>query len=237
MSKRNLESKSIPPLPKKPRCDSAQPSQRGLGAFFQTTSEPDYPFARRCGIKVYTATEIGDSVSSMEQRFRKYWNQKAEEICANKEAYMLLKNNTAIQGAIHSAWILKKSELLLVEADHMRKVASEVYQTDILPTKLKTIDRNTEKLDKTLQSINSLYATLSPSSNVTERKAVGDKMEVEVTCIKKNQEALRKALERLRNDVVKCTKRDSFKLSCSMAADEDIQEMVEDVKVTTGSSE
>ena len=26
---------------------------------------------------------------------------KAEEICANKEAYMLLKNNTTIQGAIH----------------------------------------------------------------------------------------------------------------------------------------
>ena len=44
--------------------------------------------------------------------YRKFWNEKAYELCSDKEIRHKLNDKVAIQGAINTSWTLYKSGLL-----------------------------------------------------------------------------------------------------------------------------
>ena len=215
-------------------------SQSGLNDFFQTSGDPDFPFARKCGIKVYSPSEILSAESVMEQRFRTYWNNKAEEICRDRECYRRLKSKQAIQGAIHSSWILKKTEFIFVEAERMRQVAREIYSVETLPKKLVTLDNNIDRLQKAHSCVTTLYETLSADSPFEKLQDVGNKIETEMATIKKCQESLRKAMERLRTDIthniVKGDKSERLKDLCCTVTETELSDIIDDIKITTGES-
>ena len=98
-------------------------TQLGLNKFFPgPATEVHLSPVRKYGIKVYSKSEICDASSDMEQKYRCFWNEKAEEICGSKATLSLLKTKQAIQGAIHSAWVIQKTEYLLLEVDHQRQI-------------------------------------------------------------------------------------------------------------------
>ena len=177
-------------------------TQLGLNSFFPVSdSDVRFDTVRIQGMKIYTESEIHDAGSEMEQKFRIFWNDKANEICSSKATMALLKTKQAIQGAIHSAWIIQKTDYLLVEVDHLRLVASDVYKDKVLE-KFKSIDCNAERMSKSSSLVASLYGTLSPESPYVQRIQVGERIRKEMEELKKAQEALRKAILRLRNNVL-----------------------------------
>eukprot|EP00731_Ephydatia_muelleri_P009613 Em0005g199a len=180
-------------------------TQQGLDDFFSGSAEPSFAAARIFGLKVYSRSEIDDSNSEMEQQFRRFWNQKGDEICQSK----LFKSKRAVQGAINSAWMMKKSELLIAEFDHLRQVAKEVYTEKNFYEKLKSIDCNLDKLKQNMFSLTSDYNRLTSESSYSDRIKVGNDVHRGLEAIKKLHEALRKGMERLRKDLFKATIKDS----------------------------
>ena len=75
--------------------------------------------AQKFGIKIYTFDEI-DAVIGFEKHLRIFWNNKAEEICGYKNLLATLQTKNAVQGAIHTSWIIAKSSLFVVEVDKIK---------------------------------------------------------------------------------------------------------------------
>ena len=79
--------------------------------------------AKARNIKLYSETEIGNSTGKM-KIYRQYWNNKAEDICANKEFANFSK--AAVHGVINTAWTLKKADDMLTEAKKMATALKDV---------------------------------------------------------------------------------------------------------------
>ena len=108
-------------------------TQLGLHKFFPVpATEVRLSPVRKYGIKVYSKSEICDAGSDMEQKYRCFWNDKAEEICGSKATLS------------HSAWVIQKTEYLLLEVDHLRQMAQEAFGEKVC-AKLKTVESNAEK--------------------------------------------------------------------------------------------
>lgn len=208
-------------------------TQQGLGVFFTGSAEPSFAAARIYGLKVYSRSEIEESNSEMEQQFRRFWNQKGDEICQSK----LFKSKRAVQGAINSAWMIKKSELLIAEFDHLRQVAKDVYTEKNFSEKLKSIDCNLDKLKQSLLSLTSNYNTLTSESSYSDRIKVGSDVQRGLEAIKKLHEALRKGMERLRKDILKATIKDDMHSTgnyiSSKITGEEMVSLVQEVKEST----
>lgn len=208
-------------------------TQQALDDFFSGSAEPSFAAARIFGLKVYSRSEIDDSNSEMEQQFRRFWNQKGDEICQSK----LFKSKRAVQGAINSAWMMKKSELLIAEFDHLRQVAKEVYTEKNFYEKLKSIDCNLDKLKQNMFSLTSDYNRLTSESSYSDRIKVGNDVHRGLEAIKKLHEALRKGMERLRKDLFKATIKDSVDSTAnyisSEVTGEEMVSLVQEVKEST----
>ena len=128
--------------------------------------------------------------------------------CGAKECRCQLPCS-AVQGAINSAWMMKKSELLIAEFDHLRQVAKEVYTEKNFYDKLRSIDCNLDKLKLNMFFLTSDYNRLTSESSYSDRIKVGNDVHRGLEAIKKLHEALRKGMERLRKYLFKATIKDS----------------------------
>ena len=207
-------------------------TQLGLNKFFPgPATEVHLSPVRKYGIKVYSKSEICDASSDMEQKYRCFWNEKAEEICGSKATLSLLKTKQAIQGAIHSAWVIQKTEYLLLEVDHLRQMAQEAFGEKVC-AKFKTVDSNAEKTSKSNAAISSLYNSLHPGSSYAERIQVGETVHKEMETLKRAQDALRKVMLRLRKEILKTAVKEDKGFSfggCSEITDAELSSLSEDI--------
>ena len=125
-------------------------------AFFGGTAPPTSS-ALIYGLKIYSQEEIS-KVDGLERNFRKFWNSKACELCADKSVRSMLGNKTAIQGAIHASWTIHKSSLLQVKVDELYKCYMDVLQDEVLTqSKLRSVKKNEAKMMACNTKINTIY--------------------------------------------------------------------------------
>ena len=136
MSKRKACSSSDKKLGKKKACGV----QTTMFKFFQpstpsTSSQtPKHTVAitpETYDIHMYTQTEISSS-QGLQQSFRRYWNEKASELCSDSSVRRKLKNKAAIQGAIYCSWTLHKTHLLQIQAEELQEDMKKYIQTKSL---------------------------------------------------------------------------------------------------------
>ena len=76
---------------------------------------PLYQHAAERKVKIFSSKEIGEA-QGLEKIRRKFWNEKAEELCQDRT--LKKWKVTAIHGVIDTAWVLKKTVVLVVEANN-----------------------------------------------------------------------------------------------------------------------
>ena len=93
--------------------------------FFGKANLQVYPNAGRRGIKLYSDGEITRS-NGYERLYRRFWNQKAEEVCSNK--VLVQWTQTAIEGIITTEWAMKKTPLMY---NHAMEHPSKEYPENV----------------------------------------------------------------------------------------------------------
>ena len=169
---------------------------------------PMYPNAASRKVKIYSPTEVSRA-QGLEKIRRKFWNDKAEELCQDRELNKW--KATAINGVIDTAWTLTKTAVLVMEADNLRDEESRAEPISApkprKQQKVATVDENVKrtlnthrqllKINQTLQSLkNTANTTTKKKAKISQaedaaRSAMGE--------LKQAQESLRKALENKRN--------------------------------------
>ena len=76
---------------------------------------PLYQHAAERKVKIFSSKEIGEA-QGLEKIRRKFWNERAEELCQDRT--LKKWKATAIHGVIDTAWVLKKTVVLVVEANN-----------------------------------------------------------------------------------------------------------------------
>ena len=148
------------------------------------------PRAKR-GMKIFSSGEMS-KVKGFERLYRYYWNKKAEEICSNVNYRKWTK--TAIEGVIATEWALKKTPLIF---SHSQRLLREYIKDPSRRRQKKgtvkegaltmlNAHKNLLKLDENLRNLKSA-ANTSRNNN----------MKVQLTELKKRQEAVRKSLENM----------------------------------------
>ena len=100
--------------------------------------------------------------TGLAQVYRRFWNRKAEEICANQSLASLKAGE--IQGAINVAWTLEKTRHLRQEVE---EITAEIGQscsnavTKKLQTSAKTIEKNTRRVEEAHKSLNNTHQELT----------------------------------------------------------------------------
>ncbi len=121
-------------------------------------------------------------------KFQQFWNEAAEEICSDKAALRKLNSSVkAIEGAIHTSWKKKKTDLLLIEVDEIRTCCKHLYgeRKGVQPfNMLQTVERNAQRLEKAQVVVVGAYEEAS-SKGVACSKDVSDKMKGAMTELKK----------------------------------------------------
>ena len=169
---------------------------------------PMYPNAASRKVKIYSTTEVSRA-QGLEKIRRKFWNDKAEELCQDRELNKW--KATAINGVIDTAWTLTKTAVLVMEADNLRDEESRAEPISApkprKQQKVAMVDENVKrtlnthrqllKINQTLQSLkNTANTTTKKKAKISQaedaaRSAMGE--------LKQAQESLRKALENKRN--------------------------------------
>ena len=103
-----------------------------------------YQKAAERKVKLFSTAEIA-RMQGLEKIRWKFWNEKAEELCRGNE----LKNwkPIAIHGIIYTAWTLKKTAVLVVEANNVweEDLAAETLDTSKKQQKAETVDENVKR--------------------------------------------------------------------------------------------
>lgn len=168
------------------------------------------------GLHIYTPPEIENSHGNMKE-FRKFWNEKAVELCSDSRVtYKLQGNRSAIEGAIYSSWTLHKTSLLQLRVEKVEAQSSKVYKDEVVKDHVLTVVRkNLQRMLQAQTSVNQLYTEISES----ESASLESNLTVEISELKKSQEALIKALEKQEADLA-LAEREEGKL---MIADSPVQ--------------
>lgn len=185
------------------------------------------------GIKVYSKSEI-ESASGLKQEYLKFWNDKAAELCEDKNVREKFQNNKrAIMGAINSSWTLHRTELLQLQAEEVAEEAKTVYTDEVRREQfLSSIRSNVTKMQDATSSVTQLYHIMD-NSTPTEILGMEEDLTKEVSKLKHCQDALIKALQRKREDILACG-RDEYELMKCDAPEEisqsDIHQLANIVK-------
>lgn len=110
MSKRRVSGEAEGSKKSKRQVCSTQPTlhkyfvseNSGNGDSMKSTVAPQTP--QSYGIHIYTPQEV-DEAKGLEKDYRRFWNEKAAEICQDKSSRLMLGDKVAIQGAINTSWI------------------------------------------------------------------------------------------------------------------------------------
>ena len=93
------------------------------------------------GLHLYTPSEIENCCGNMKE-FRKFWNEKAVELCSDSSVtFKLQGNRAAIEGAIYSSWTLHKTSLLQLRVEKVEAQCSKVYKDEVVKEHVLTIVR------------------------------------------------------------------------------------------------
>ncbi|CAB4019484.1 Hypothetical predicted protein [Paramuricea clavata] len=194
---------------KKKKVDDEKPTDSPWSKLMR----PEFPHAKQKGFKIYTKDEIRNCKYEGEQSRRKFWNEKAEQLCSHSETANLSKNK--IGGIIDTAWTLRRTSLFRDEARRLDQNEEELFPDDTSASwkrgsgkqKAKTIGNNIEKMelahllviekDKELQNIKArLKKCTREERDLIEKeyKKTLSEFDVAYTKLKLAQEALSKAL-------------------------------------------
>ena len=127
------------------RCFDVQTNEKAI----YLVKSDSYSFARARKVKIFTESEIEGS-AGLQKVYRKFWNEKAEEICSNNN----LKSFKAgeVQGAINIAWTLEKSRHLKEDIDKMKEEMSQPCSSNAVAKKViasnKTIEKNSNRVER-----------------------------------------------------------------------------------------
>ena len=147
------------------------------------------------GIHVYSQDEIKSAIG-LKQEFRKFWNEKAVELCKEKTVRDQLHNKNAIEGAIYSSWRLQCTHLLQLQAEEVIKEA-EIYITDSVSRALflSSINKNMERMLEAHASTNHVYEVMMVGvSDSSEKEKIEVDLHEQISHLKVAQNALKKAI-------------------------------------------
>ncbi len=203
MSKRSADKSEVSPGP--------EPKRRSLSEVL--TAPKALNPAERLGAKVYSSQEIME-VDGMAKAYRQFWNTKASEICADAAALKHLgSKRKAIEGAITTSWVMKKVELLCIQADELRIRYQHVYGENA-DRKLVTVEKNIERMQQTNFAVNNMYEQAATGDlNASAMKRLETQMSKAMSELKKAQESLRKALACKKENLEKFKREDLEKSS------------------------
>lgn len=175
------------------------------------TRSPPQPYsaAKARNIKIFSAREIAES-SGMQQAYREFWNNKAEELCCTS-ALKTFKPGE-IQGAINVAWTIKKTDFLKDQMEEVNKQIASKCPVDLLKKfqlSRTTLKKNMERVETAVSSLQDIQRELTSarqeffdSRSKTERQEASLKvdqlekdLESQLTELRKAQDALRKATD------------------------------------------
>lgn len=206
--KRSVSSDAFRSEPKKDRMQATLhryfdvPSGQASTSRHQDFLQPEKrSAAEMIGIRVYSKEEIERS-EGMTKDFYRFWNLKAEEICSDEETLKKLgRSVTGIQGAIHTSWVLRKSELLELEGSKIKELAKEAYP-DLVTRgkKLKSLETGLMRMGVAMTAVTSAYEQIAADTgpaSLTSKQQLHDRMSE----LKQAQESLRKALQRKRTEI------------------------------------
>lgn len=193
-------------------------------------------------LKMYSSAEINMS-QGLEKIRQQFWNFKGEELCSDKK--LKKWKATALHGVIDTAWTLKKTPLLVLEANKLRDSAPQASETNKKRQKAGTLDENiqwTLTNHKALLNVNAeLTALNDPQNTVQGKKAKIEKLEdaarAAIGDLKMAQESLRKAIQNGRSKAAKPYQvSDQIIKSTSEPTKEDIEGMLKAVLERTRSN-
>lgn len=171
-----------------------------MGRFLGKPNLQSFPNAAKRGMKIFSSGEMS-KVKGIERLYRYYWNKKAEEICSNVNYRKWTK--TAIEGVIATEWALKKTPLIFSHSQ--RLLREDIKDPSRRRQKKGTVKegaltmlnahKNLLKLDENLRNLKSAANTSRNKKMKIQR--LEDNMKVQLTELKKRQEAVRKSLENM----------------------------------------
>ena len=218
-------------------------SQRSILKFFKPegTSASELPSSSGTvitpdfyGIRLFDDTDIS-SATGLQKEFRSYWNEKAHEICADRSIRGKLQSKAAIQGTIYTSWTLHKTHLLQLQVDELQEEAKKIYRDDIAREHaLTAVTKNSERMQQAYACTTVLGESISSLAG-DEKKVKEVELEKAMTELKKAQDALSKALERRKADLLAAMKdveeRQIITTTPAIQlSDSDMEELIETVK-------
>ena len=192
-------------------------------------------------LKVYSTAEINVS-KGLEQIRRQFWNFKGEQLCSDQN--LKKWKASALHGVIDTAWTLKKTPLLVLEANNLKDSAPDLDNSK-KRQKAGTLDENITRTltkHKTLLNVNAeLTALNDPQNTARGKKAKIEKLQNAARAamgeLKTAQESLRKAIENGRPKVAESYQvSDNIIQSTSEPTKADIEGMLKAVLQRTRSS-
>lgn len=150
-----------------------------------------YRNAKLKQFKIFTEEEIGRAGSNMERRRREFWNNKAEQICTNKETSRLGK--TAMTGIIDVSWTLRKTTFIEEDVKHTEDQEKSLrenmpkFKAGKLHQKKETIHKNMERMSlahTAFVSVDREMSTARKNAQKCKGKAEKDKLGKECERIK-----------------------------------------------------
>ena len=210
-----------------------QPDDGAQGSSSHKPSEIAEETPRSYGINTYTDEEIRKS-KGLNQEFRRFWNEKAAELCRDRSVRGKLQNKVAIQGAIYTSWTLHKTSLLQIKAEQVQEEARKAYRDEIALSHLLTpIISNLERMQSAHAMVTHTYKTISDSSCSDQMKAEKE-LEEEMHELRKAQDALSTAIERRQSDLQKIEKAEQGTLQLATSpvkiSDKEVEHLVKQIE-------
>lgn len=139
-----------------------------------------------------------------------------------------------MQGAIDTAWILRKTDLLKLEADELCSLAAQVYKDEVTRARnLSSIHKNVQLMEEATATANLAYEQLSADITVSTLKQAQMIVSKEISELKKSQGNLTKALMRKRTiikEILEKEKQAQVALPPTTLTSGEVEDIVQDIK-------
>ena len=202
MSKRAADLQAVASNPKKSKVQST------LFKFFEKPQEQasssksdrktlDYS-PQNYGIYIYSRDEI-QKADGLSQEFRKFWNEKAVQLCKDKSVRDKLHHKKAIEGAIYTSWRFQSTHLLQLQAEEVIEEAKSLFSDNVrIEHFVSSIRKNLENMLEAFAGANHLYEVMNTKSKTDEMES---DLEKEMTQLKVAQSSLKKAISEKRQQI------------------------------------
>ena len=186
------------------------------------------------GIQYYSHKEI-ESASGLQKDYRKFWNDKATELCSDKSIRAKLRNKAAIRGAIDSSWTLHKTHILQLQAEKLVEQTKQLYSDQVAHcNELTAVTNNVERMLQAYTSVNLTYTEIESAGSVSEKVILEKQLESDMSELKKAHAALIKAMKQ-KTKILEAEEIDEvmYVESPVQLSDSELESLVEIVKEET----